>query len=776
MTKKAVIQTLINEKRISTQDLLQIIYEKMEEGYNEFEISASGQHDIGGPLWSKNNEKLAFTVTNPGQRVGSMGMPGTTIIVEGSAPADVGWLNSGAEIVVKGDGGDTTAHCAASGKIFVGGRVGTRSGALMKYDPKYEAPQFWVLKNTGSFSFEFMSGGTAVVCGWGCEEFKSVLGYRSCVGMVGGTVYIRGTANDVSNEVFIVDIDEKDKEFLSNGLKEFLSKIDKNELYEELTNWSNWKKAVPKIYEERNPESLISIKDFRENHWVEKGLFEEIFHDDFRVSDLVSKGSGRLRTPHWENHTMLAPCESGCPLGIPTQKRINLIRNDKLQEAIELVLDYTPFPASVCGNVCPNLCMEECNRELVDEKIKVHELGILSKDVKVASTPKTKKEKIAVIGSGAAGLSCAWQLNKLGYDVEIFEQDNKIGGKLSQVIPDDRLNKEILNAEIKRIQDAGIKITLNKKISKNDFENMTENFDATVIAVGAHVPVVIPFEGHEKLVKGLDFLKKINNDEKVGIGEKVVIIGAGNAAMDVVIGAYKNGAKEVTAIDIQKPAAFTKEIEHAKNLGAKILYPCYTDKITDNGVLLKDGTLLEADTVVISIGDRPEFSFVDNSYLTEKGMALINEFMQSETNPKVFFSGDSIRQGLFVNAMADGKKIAQNIEKMFNNESLMTFKKEPMLPRDKVKPEFYFGYSATKVSESNAEDEKNRCLSCGLCRDCEFCLNACPENAIERILDENGIATYTSNNDRCIGCGICEGVCPCGIWTMQDNFTKQLES
>lgn len=776
MTKKAVIHTLIDEKRISTQELLQIIYEKMEEGYNEFEISASGQHDIGGPLWSKTNEELLFKVTNPGQRVGSMGMPDTKIIVEGSAPADVGWLNAGAEIIVKGDGGDTTAHCAASGKIFVGGRVGTRSGALMKYDPKYEAPEFWVLKNTGSFSFEFMSGGTAVVCGFGCEGFKSILGSRSCVGMVGGTVYVRGTVNDVSDEVFIVDIDEKDKEFLSNGLKEFLLKIDKNDLYEQLIDWSEWQKIVPKSYNERKPETLVSIKDFRENHWVKKGIFEDISHDDFRVSDLVSKGSGRLRTPLWENHSMLAPCESGCPLGIPTQKRINLIRNDKLQEAIELVLDYTPFPASVCGNVCPNLCMEECNRELVDERIKVHELGLLSKDVKITDRKITKKEKIAVIGSGAAGLSCAWQLNKLGYDVEIFEQDSKIGGKLSQVIPDDRLNKDILDTEINRIKDAGIKITLNKKITKADFEKMTENFDATVIAIGAHVPVVIPFEGHEKLVKGLDFLKKINNDEKVSIGEKVVIIGAGNAAMDVVIGAYKLGAKDVTAIDIQKPAAFDKEIKHAKDLGAKILYPCYTDKITDKGVLLKDGTLLEADTVIISVGDRPEFSFVDNKYLTEKSLAFINEFMQSEVNSKVFFSGDSIMQGLFVNAMSDGKKIAQNIDKMFNNEPLETFEKSPMLPRDKVKPEFYYGYSATKVSESNAEDEKDRCLSCGLCRDCEFCLNACPENAIERIVDENSEVKYISNDDRCIGCGICEGVCPCGIWTMQDNFTKQLES
>ena len=142
-----IIDSLQDGKRLSTKELLDLIYEKIEMGFNEFKILASGQHDIGGPLWSKDGKPLIFHITNPGQRVGSMGMAGTKIIVKGSAPADIGWLNSGAEITVLGDAGDTAAHCQASGKIYVGGRVGTRSGALMKHDPKFEEPEFWVLKN-----------------------------------------------------------------------------------------------------------------------------------------------------------------------------------------------------------------------------------------------------------------------------------------------------------------------------------------------------------------------------------------------------------------------------------------------------------------------------------------------------------------------------------------------------------------------------------------------------------------------------------------------------
>ena len=112
------IKSLKNNVRMSTQELLQKISKKIEEGVCEFEIEACGQHDIGGGCRHSVNNNLTFHITNPGQRVGAMGMDGTKIIVEGSAPADIGWLNSGAEIIVKGDGGDTAAHCAAGAKYM----------------------------------------------------------------------------------------------------------------------------------------------------------------------------------------------------------------------------------------------------------------------------------------------------------------------------------------------------------------------------------------------------------------------------------------------------------------------------------------------------------------------------------------------------------------------------------------------------------------------------------------------------------------------------------
>jgi len=767
--KKIDIQGIADGQRKSTQQLLQEVYTYLNNGYTEFNISASGQHDIGGPLWSEKGAKLKFSVKNPGQRVGCMGMEGTQIVVEGSAPADVGWLNAGAEITIKGDSGDTTAHCAASGKIFVGGRVGTRSGALMKHDPKFEAPEFWTLKNTGSFSFEFMGGGVAVVCGYGCENLESVLGSRSCVGMVGGTLYVRGKINDIANEVWLLDLDENDQEFLLKGLPDFLKKIDKPELYGELSNFSDWKKIVAKTYEERKVKSFVPMKYFRLNKWVEGGIFGDLIEEDYYVAEFVEKNDLRLRLPEWRNALYSAPCEYNCPTYIPTQKRIALLREGKISEALNLVLDYSPFPASVCGQVCPNLCVNECSRKHVDLPVKTAELGILSKDIKVEPPTKEINKKIAIIGSGVSGLTTAWHLRRMGYSVDVFEQDEFIGGKLKQVIPEDRLDREILDVELKRIEDIGVNFKTGVKVDKKLFKKIEKEYDAVVATVGAHNPVVIPFEGHERLIKGLDFLKAINKGEKPKIGKKVVVIGAGNAAMDVVIGAYALGAKEVTAIDIQKPSAFEKEIKHVEKLGAKILWPCFTDKISEKGVHLKDGKIIAADTVIISVGDRADVSFLDSEYLDDKGIVKVNEYFQVQDNSKIFCLGDVLKLGLFTNAIGDGRKVAINIAKMLSGQELEKFEKAPMIPQDRIKKEYYNPIHSENVMAMATEDEQDRCMSCGACRDCEFCKEACPELAISRISKPDGSFEYVSDPEKCIGCGICAGVCPCGIWSMHRN-------
>ncbi|NOY14535.1 MAG: FAD-dependent oxidoreductase [Deltaproteobacteria bacterium] len=759
-----------DKKRISTQQLLQKIYAGLDKGETEFEILSSGHHDIGGPLWSEDKTPLKFTVKNPGQRVGCFGLSGTRIVVNGSAPADAGWLNSGAELVIKGDSGDTTAHCAAGGKIYVAGRVGTRSGSLMKHDPAFPAPQFWVLKNTGSFSFEFMGGGTAIICGVDCENYESVLGDRSCMGMVGGTIYVRGPVKNLPDDVWLLELDDADREFLSHGLPIFLDKIDRRQRLTELTDFGQWKKISAKTYEERRQRHSmrISMREFRLGKWIEGGIFGDVVSDDYNhVAGLVNIGADRLKIPHWQNKAFCAPCEAACPSSIPTQDRINLLRAGKYKEAIELVLHYSPFPGSVCGEVCPNPCMDACTRQYIDLPVSMQELGKLSLEAESPIPQPDSGKKVAIIGGGPGGLSAAWHLRLLGHGATVIEADKEVGGKLRQVIPTDRLPADSLNREIQRVKDIGVAIRTNTPVTRELFNKLQRDFDAVIIASGAHNPVVIPFPGHERLKKGLDFLKAVNNGENPPVGEKVVVIGAGNAGMDTCLGAYAMGAKQVTAIDIQRPAAFKKELDHFERLGGKIEWPVFTEKVDDKGLHTKDGRLIAADTVIISIGERPDLSYVPHEWLTERGMAKVDDCGQLTEAPGIFAIGDTVEPGLLTHAIGHGREAAEYIDEFLAGKPLQAKKKLLQISQECLSKELFRPHNRSRFNFTDATRETSRCISCGTCRDCGMCLEACPEGAIRREDCADGSFEYISDEHICIGCGICSGMCPCGIWGME---------
>ncbi|HEX9873244.1 MAG TPA: FAD-dependent oxidoreductase [Deferrimonas sp.] len=763
----AEINGFENNQRISTQQLLQQIYAALEAGETEFNVLSSGHHDIGGPLWTEDGSPLKFRVKNPGQRVGSFGLDGTEIVVEGSAPADAGWLNAGATLTILGDGGDTTAHCAASGKIYVAGRVGTRSGSLMKHDPAYDAPEFWVLKNTGSFSFEFVGGGIAVICGVGCQEDDSVLGDRSCAGMVGGTIYVRGPVSGLSEDVWLLDLDEADRAFLAAGLPVFLGKIDRSALLGELTDFARWKKIVAKTYEERKVHHRITMHEFRLGKWVEGGIFGDLVKDDYNhVAGLVNSGADRLKLPHWQDRKYGAPCQTSCPSSIPTQDRINLLRQGKVKEALELVLQYSPFPASVCGEVCPNLCMDACTRQFLDHPVAIKELGRLSL---AAASPEPKPatgKTVAVIGGGPGGLSAAWQLRLSGHAVTVYEADQEVGGKLRQVIPGSRLPESSLQGEISRVKALGVSIRTGTAVDAPLFARIRKEHDAVVIASGAHNSVIIPFPGHERLVKGLDFLKEVNAGKKPAVGERVVVLGAGNAGMDVCLGAYAMGAKKVTSIDIQRPAAYKHEIDGVRALGGEVRWPVFTEKIDEKGVWTKDGELIEADMVIIAIGERPDLSYVPREWLTDRGMVDVDGCWQSLKAPGVFAIGDTIKPGLLTHAIGQGTEAALLINDYLAGKELVPIKKLEVIPQSCLSKELFRPQNRGRFCVTDAKAETSRCLSCGTCRDCSMCLEACPEGAIRRIEKEGGFE-YVSDDHLCIGCGICAGICPCGIWAME---------
>ena len=767
------IETMKGHDRMSTQDLLLAIGEAVKQGETEFKIAASGQHDIGGPLWHPEGKKLHFHVTNAGQRLGSMCLPGTEIVADGSISADVGWLNAGGVITVKGDAGDTAGHCSSGGKIFIGGRGGTRTGSLMKHDPLYEEPELWILKNVGSFSFEFMGGGRAVVCGYDSAQFASVLGERACVGMVGGVVYVRGPIDTYPADIKYADLDDDDIAFLDGGMVEFLQHIDREDLRQELSDWSQWKKLRPLTIAEKKVASsqAVDIKSFRNQEWVKGGIFADVAHDDFAVHNTLSTGLYRLRVPSWDNAKFAAPCEFNCPTGIPTQRRYDLIRQGKIDEAFQLELEYTPFPGSVCGSVCPNPCMDGCTRGSIDEPIQIGDLGYRSAFLKVEPPTVKTGKKIGIIGGGVAGLSTAWQLARKGHDVTVYDDAEHIGGKLEQVIPRGRLSHELLEAELKRIESVGVTFVTSCKVDKKKFNEIREANDAVVVATGGSKSRFFPWEGVEHLTMGLEYLKAVNRGEKPATGKHVVVIGAGNSGMDTCRGAYEMGAETVVAVDVQKPAAFADEIEYVESLGGKLVWPFFTSKITKEGIYGNDGTFIPADQVIVSIGEEPVLDFLpdDDSIKYFRKSWLVPNKDQS-IMPGVFTAGDTIKPGRLTDAIGSGRKAAWYVDQYVSGKEAVPFPEKKKIPAERLAKAYFEKCHHCLLGDP--VDDHTRCVSCGTCRDCKMCLESCPEKAITRIEHEDGSWEYVSDPNRCIGCGICAGVCPCGVWSINDNPEK----
>jgi putative selenate reductase len=763
------ITTIHDHDRAPTQDLLQQVYAAIAEGETQFEIEASGQHDIGGPLWDAEGRPLHFLVRNPGQRVGAFGLPGTEVVVEGPAPADVGWLNAGARITVRGDAGDTAGHCAADGVIYIGGRAGTRSGSLMKHDPAADAPQLWILKNTGSFPFEFMGGGVAVVCGHDCSGLSSVLGDRACMGMVGGTVYVRGPVKGLAPNVVIHEtLNDEDWDFLTKGMPAFLQSIERDELLEELSERAEWRKIVARTKAETNlAHPRPSMLEFRQQEWVKGGIFGDVVVDSGELIPLVAQGTQRSLVPVWKNAVYSSPCVYACPVGIPTPKRINLLRKGNVKEALELVLQYTPFPGSVCGAACPNPCMDACTRAAIDSKVLIGPLGTFSKDLPAPQPEPATGKSYAVIGAGVAGLTAAWVLALRGHAVTVYDRDESIGGKMFAAIPHERLDKDIVLREVERIRSLGVRFELGVNVDRNKFEAIKAEHDGVIVAVGASTPRTISFPGAENAIPATAFLTDVNKcSPAIDLaGKAVVVIGAGDVGMDACVAAWEHGARSVTAVDIREPASSDKERGRAIALGTRLVWPVSVQSFGGGKVTFENGApARDADVLISAIGDVPETGWLPESLPRVKQLWLAADASGRTSDPKVYAAGDAVKPGLLADAVGAGRNAALAADA---DSSGQAFQVQPktMIPREKL----HLAHFPPAAAPASAMQEGDRCISCGLCRDCGICVSVCFQNAIRREEHAGGEYEYVVRDDLCIACGFCAAACPCGIWTMEPN-------
>jgi len=775
-TQEAITIKGIDEqgRRISSKDFETLVQQAAESSTN-LVLETYGQHNVGGRIFAKLGP-VAIQIAGPaGQRLGCMGQPNVTITCKGSASDDVGYLNIGADIVVLGDATNGVCNAMAEGRVMIRGSIGARGLTMTKWNPEYNRPELWVLGSVGDTFAEFNCGGIGVVCGVEAKNSANVLGYRPCVGMVGGWIYFHGQTDGSysRNNCKEIKPDDEQWQWLVQRLPEYLEKIGRPELLAPLAVREEWKILMSITPQERALmfAGPMPMAQFRAKVWT-PALGGDPLRDlapglDRSPIGVIETGDLRRRQPYWANQQSSAPCAFFCPVHIPTIDRLRLIREGKIEEAYQLVLDYTPLPASVCGAVCPNLCMQNCSRQYVDEAIDVAFLG---RAVQAAKPPKPAPalgKKVAIIGGGPGGMNAAWQLAKAGIEAHIFEKDNQVGGKLAQVIPWERLPRAVWEAEIKRfLAMPGIIVHFGVTMTRAKMDELKAEFDYVVVAVGTHEPRRIPFPGHERVIPALDFLKAGKSANPPKVGRQVVIIGAGNVGCDVACEAYRMGAEEVRLVDIQKPLAFGKEKATAEALGATFHWPVMTKEITEQGLLAKDGALYPAQTVIISIGDVPALKFLPETVevLTVGGAGWIKTDAAGRTSdPKILAVGDVEKPGLATNALGRGKDAADFIIATVQGKEWQPFKKG-LIPADSLT---LAHYCPTQDPGASQAEEADRCLSCGTCRDCHLCETICPQNAISRQKTIDKAYQYVVNPDRCIACGFCRDTCPCGIWVMQ---------
>ena len=527
--------------------------------------------------------------------------------------------------------------------------------------------------------------------------------------------------------------------------------------------------------------------------------------------------TGQWATEQPRRQQMIPPCNHICPAGNNVQGFLDALAHDETDAALGILLRSTPFP-SICGRACPAPCMDNCNRIEIDGAVNVRQLERYAGDHGHV-TPKPvadRDERIAVVGS--AGLTAAYHLARLGYGVTVFESAPEIGGLLRSGIPEFRLPDDVVDREINRILDLGVTVRTSHAVDRPALLELAGAHDAVLVATGQQAlrDLQLGLNGVDAVVQGIDFLERVHHNSVRVDGEDVVVIGGGNTAMDAARSALRLGATSVRVAyrrTREEMPAIREEIEEALEEGIVIDYLTQPislhDKPTDGArrhytLTCRRMELGEPDAsgrrapqeipasdfdllchrIILALGQSPDLSVFPEGTEVREGTQLLGLL---ET--PVFAIGDlATREGTVAAAIGSGRRAAARIHTVLSGEALPITKhadaardvdiwKDEVIRADAMKLHLFErqagseGESLPVSQRRSTFDEVHmgletpaeaaRCLSCGVCNECDQCVTYCPEGMLKRVGHRLEF-DYTY----CKGCGICAAECPRNVIVM----------
>ncbi|MFN7118201.1 MAG: NAD(P)-binding protein [Saprospiraceae bacterium] len=514
-------------------------------------------------------------------------------------------------------------------------------------------------------------------------------------------------------------------------------------------------------------------------------------------------GTGARRTQRPVYVDFLPPCNQACPAGENIQAWLALAQAGDYYGAWQQLIADNPMPG-IHGRVCYHPCESSCNRNEMDSSVSIHAVERFLGDKAIAEGWKVEFDKpaggkrVLVIGAGPSGLSAAYHLTRLGHTVEIYEAGPVAGGMMHFGIPAYRLPRDIIAAEVQRIEDMGVKIRLNYKVNDVLAEKEAGNFDAVFIAVGAHIgkKTSIPARDAGQILDAVSFLREVDAGNVPKLGRRVAIYGGGNTAMDAARIAKRIGVDEALIIyrrDREHMPAHEFEADEALAEGVKIHWlrtiksidqTTFTVEVmrVENGRPVPTGEYetLEADALILALGQDTDTDFLKNVpgvTFKDDGTVVVGLDMMTGAEG-IFAGGDMVPSERTVTiAVGHGKKAARYMDGYLRNKPYVPAPKHPVVGFDRLHVWFQtfappseqphiepalairdFTEVVAGLTEAEARYEAQRCLSCGNCFECDGCYGSCPEDAIIKLGPGK---RYKFNYEKCIGCAVCFEQCPC---------------